>query len=155
MARCMSGWLMIVKLRILAYFEACRDHTTVSMVGVDAVVRIDDDDTLTKPVGHHSHLATAATHSIRSKAVSADHCAACMVEAAAALNARSDASCGCGSLVWIYTTTPRIQIASKAARLSCVAAHVTHVEKRERTSCTWQCWQAERGGQRSAVLVPG
>ena len=31
-----------------------------------------------------------------------------------------------------YTATPRIQIASKAARSSCVAAHVTHVKTGEK-----------------------
>ena len=31
-----------------------------------------------------------------------------------------------------YTATPRIQIASKAARLSCIAAHVTHVKTGEK-----------------------
>ena len=35
----------------------------------------DDDDTIIKVVGHHSHLATGATHRAP-KAVSADHRAA-------------------------------------------------------------------------------
>ena len=68
------------------------------------------------------------------KAVSADHRAACMVDETATLNARSDASCGCGSLVCIHcdaSHTDRV-FASKAARLSCVAAHVTHVKTGEK-----------------------
>ena len=55
-----------------------------------------------------------------------------------------------------YVATPRKQIASKATRLSCVAAHVTHAETGEKElhgSAAAGCWQAERGGQRSAMLI--
>ena len=70
------------------------------------------------------------------KAVGADHRAACMVEAATTLNGRSDASCtascGCGSLVWIHYDALHREITSKAARLSCFAAHATHVKTGEK-----------------------
>ena len=69
------------------------------------------------------------------KAVSADHRAACILEATplrstAALMPR--ASCRCGSLVWTQCNASHTRIASKPARLSCVAAHVTHVETGEK-----------------------
>ena len=48
----------VVLLRFKLTMTTAHDHT----VGADAV-RIDDDDTITKAVGHHSHLATGATHS--------------------------------------------------------------------------------------------
>ena len=48
----------VVLLSVELAMTAAHDYT----VGVDAV-RIDDDDTITKVVGHHSHLATGATHS--------------------------------------------------------------------------------------------
>ena len=48
----------VVLLSAKLAMTAAHDYT----VGVDAV-RIDDDDTITKVVGHHSHLATGATHS--------------------------------------------------------------------------------------------
>ena len=48
----------VVLLSVDLAMTAAHDYT----VGVDAV-RIDDDDTITKVVGHHSHLATGATHS--------------------------------------------------------------------------------------------
>ena len=44
------------------------DHT-VSVDGISDtsdIIRIDDDDTITKLVGHHSHLATGATHTLMS-----------------------------------------------------------------------------------------
>ena len=65
------------------------------------------------------------------KAVSADHRAACMVEATATPNGRSDALCGCGSLIWIhYDASHTDRVKSRA--LSCVAAHVTHVKTGEK-----------------------
>ena len=48
----------VVLLSVDLAMTAAHDYT----VGADAV-RIDDDDTITKAVGHHSHLATGATHS--------------------------------------------------------------------------------------------
>ena len=48
----------VVLLSVKLAMTAAHDYT----VGADAV-RIDDDDTITKVVGHHSHLATGATHS--------------------------------------------------------------------------------------------
>ena len=48
----------VVLLSVELAMTAAHDYT----VGADAV-RIDDDDTITKVVGHHSHLATGATHS--------------------------------------------------------------------------------------------
>ena len=66
------------------------------------------------------------------KAVSADHRAACMVEATATLNARSDGPRAAVAAWYGYTTTPRIQIALKAARLSYFATHVTHVKTGEK-----------------------
>ena len=48
----------VVLLSVDLAMTAAHDYT----VGADAV-RIDDDDTITKVVGHHSHLATGATHS--------------------------------------------------------------------------------------------
>ena len=45
----------------------------------------------------------------------------------AALMPRAAVPAWCG-----YTTTPRIQIASEAARLLCFAAHVTHVKTGEK-----------------------
>ena len=48
----------VILLSVELAMTAAHDYT----VGVDAV-RIDDDDTITKAVGHHSHLATGATHS--------------------------------------------------------------------------------------------
>ena len=48
----------VVLLGVELAMTAAHDYT----VGADAV-RIDDDDTITKVVGHHSHLATGATHS--------------------------------------------------------------------------------------------
>ena len=48
----------VVLLSVELAMTAAHDYT----VDVDAV-RIDDDDTITKVVGHHSHLATGATHS--------------------------------------------------------------------------------------------
>ena len=48
----------VVLLSVDLAMTAANDYT----VGADAV-RIDDDDTITKVVGHHSHLATGATHS--------------------------------------------------------------------------------------------
>ena len=53
-ARCVS----IVWLRLKLTMTTAHDHTVVADDS-----RIDDDDTITKVVGHHSHLATAATHS--------------------------------------------------------------------------------------------
>ena len=50
----------VVLLSVELAMTAAHDYT----VDVDAV-RIDDDDTITKVVGHHSHLATGATHSIQ------------------------------------------------------------------------------------------
>ena len=85
------------------------------------------------------------------KAVSADHRAACMVEATATLHARSDASYGCGSLVWIhYDASHTDRIKSRAFIILCYSCH-TRQDGRE--GAAWQCWQAERGGQRSAMLV--
>ena len=49
----------VVSLRLKTAVTTAHTHT----VGVDAI-RIDDDDTITKVVGHHSHLATGATHSV-------------------------------------------------------------------------------------------
>ena len=48
----------VALLSVELAMTAAHDYT----LGVDAV-RIDDDGTLTKVVGHHSHLATGATHS--------------------------------------------------------------------------------------------
>ena len=85
------------------------------------------------------------------KAVSADHRAACMVEATATLDARSDASCGCGSLVWIHCDASHTdRVKSRAFIMRCCSCH-TRQDGRE--GAAWQCWQAERGGQRSAMLV--
>ena len=85
------------------------------------------------------------------KAVSADHRAACMVEATATLHARSDASCGCGSLAWIHCDASHTdRVKSRAFIMRCCSCH-TRQDGRE--GAAWQCWQAERGGQRSAMLV--
>ena len=85
------------------------------------------------------------------KAVSADHRAACMVEATATLHARSDASYGCGSLVWIHCDASHTdRVKSRAFIMRCCSCH-TRRDGRE--GAAWQCWQAERGGQRSAMLV--
>ena len=48
----------VVLLSVDLAMTAAHDYT----VGADAV-RLDDDDTITKAVGHHSYLATGATHS--------------------------------------------------------------------------------------------
>ena len=62
------------------------------------------------------------------KAVSADHRAACMVEAIATFNGRSDTSCGCGSLVWIhYDTSHTDRVKSRAFIMPCCSC-VTHVK---------------------------
>ena len=55
-----------------------------------------------------------------------------MVEATATLSGRALMLRAAVAAWYKYTATPRIQIASKAARLSCVAAHVTHVETGEK-----------------------
>ena len=97
-----------------------------------------------------SHLATGATHSTQ-EAVSADHRAACIVEAAATLNGRSDASCGCGSLVWIHCDASHTdRVKSRAFIMLCCSCH-TRQDGRE--GAAWQCWQADWGGQRPAMLV--
>ena len=59
-------------------------------------------------------------------------CVSCQCESLYSDQDCSDASCGCGSLVWIHCDASHIQIASKAARLSCFAAHVTHVKTGEK-----------------------
>ena len=85
------------------------------------------------------------------KAVSSDHRAACMVEATATLYARSEASSGCGSFVQIQCIVSHASLMkSRAFIMHCCSCH-THRDGRERAA--WQCWQAERGGQRSATLV--
>ena len=65
------------------------------------------------------------------KAVSADYRATCIVgtslRSTVALMPHAAVAAWYG-----YTATPRIQIASKAARLSCVAARVTHVRTGEK-----------------------
>ena len=48
----------VVSLSLKLAVTTAHDHTA----SVDDI-RIDDDDTITKLVGHHSHLATGATHS--------------------------------------------------------------------------------------------
>ena len=48
----------VVSLSLKLAVTTAHDQT----VSVDDI-RIDDDDTITKLVGHHSHLATGATHS--------------------------------------------------------------------------------------------
>ena len=48
----------VVLLSVKLAMTAAHSHTA----STDAI-RTDDDDTLTKVVGHHSHLATGATHS--------------------------------------------------------------------------------------------
>ena len=50
----------VVSLSLKLVVTTAHGHT----VGADAL-RIDGDDTITKAVGHHSHLATGATHSIQ------------------------------------------------------------------------------------------
>ena len=68
------------------------------------------------------------------KAVSDDHRAACMVEATATLNGRSDAACGRGSLVWIYCDalhTDRVQTRAFIMRGCCMSL-VTHVKTGEK-----------------------
>ena len=87
----------------------------------------DNDDTIIKVVGHYSYLATGATRSTQGHAqggVSADHRAACMVEATATLHARSDTSYGCGSLVWIhYDASHTDRIKSRAFIILCYSCH--------------------------------
>ena len=97
--------------------------------------------------GHRSHPQQVTAP----QAVSADHRTACMVEATATLHARSDASCGCGSLVWIHCDASHTdRVKSRAFIMRCCSCH-TRQDGRE--GAAWQCWQAERGGQRSAMLV--
>ena len=48
----------VVLLSVKLTMTAAHSHT----VSTDAIWTA-DDDTLTKDVGHHSHLATGATHS--------------------------------------------------------------------------------------------
>ena len=50
----------VVLLSVKLAMTAAHSHTA----STDAVWT-DDDDTLTKAVGYHSHLATGATHSIQ------------------------------------------------------------------------------------------
>ena len=64
----------------------------------------------------------------------------------------------CGSSWYGYTTTPRIQIASKAAHLPCVAAHATHVETGEKELHRLHGSagsRGERGGQRRPLCLSG
>ena len=90
-----------------------------------------DDDTLTKVVDHLSHLTTGATHSTQG-GQSADHRGPhawwkLSLSSTVAPIPRAAVAAWYG-----YVATPRIQIASKAARLSCVAAHITHAETGEK-----------------------
>ena len=128
---------MIVELRSNYVFlrtsklavTTAHDPPTVS---TDAIWTL-DDDALTKVSWVITHIWPQEPPTAP-KAVSADHSAAFIVEAAATLNGRSDASCGRSSLVWIHydaSHTDRIK-RLKAARLSCFAAHVTHVETGEK-----------------------
>ena len=87
----------------------------------------------------HSQKSWVITHiwpqepPIAPKAVSADHRAAHIVEAAATLETTVVLMPRAAVAAWYgYTAMPRIQIASKAARLSCFAAHVTHVKTGEK-----------------------
>ena len=134
----------VVLLSFELAMTAAHDYTA----GADAV-RIDDDDTLTKSwVITHIWPQEPPT---APKAVSADHRAACMVEATATLHARSHASCGCGSLVWIHCDASHTdRVKSRAFIMRCCSCH-TRQDGRE--GAAWQCWQAGRGGQRSAMLV--
>ena len=70
------------------------------------------------------------------KAVSADHRAACMVEATATLHARSDASCGCGSLLLGMDTLRRLAYRSRQKpRVYHALLLMSHTSRRERMSC--------------------
>ena len=89
------------------------------------------------------------------KAVSADLRAACIVEAAATINGRSDASYGCGSfMVWVHCDASHTdRVKSRAFIMPCCLCH-TRQDGKE--GAAWQCWQAERGGhsgQRSATCM--
>ena len=83
----------VVSLSLKLAMTTAHDHT----VSNDAI-RTDNDDTIIKVVGHFTHIWPQEP-TTAPQAVSADHRAACMVEATATLHARSDASCGRGSLV--------------------------------------------------------
>ena len=81
-----------------------------------------------------THMFGHRSHSQAPKAVSADHRAACMIKATATLNGRSDASCGCDSLVWIHCDaahTDRVKSRAFIMRI-CVAAHVILVKTGEK-----------------------
>ena len=85
------------------------------------------------------------------KAVSSDHRAACIVEATATLYARSDASSGRGSFVQIQGIVSHASLMkSRAFIMHCCTCHAY---RDGREGAAWQRWQAERGGERSAMLV--
>ena len=117
----------VVLLSVKLAMTAAHSHTT----STDAIWT-DDDDTLTKlksrgsslTFGHRSH----PQHPRRSALTTAPHAWSKLpLRSTLALMPRAAVAAWYG-----YTTTPRIQIASKAARLSCVAAHVTHVKTGEK-----------------------
>ena len=87
----------VVSLSLKLAMTTAHGHT----VGTDAE-RIDDDGTMV-----HAQKSWVITHiwphepPTAPYAVSADHHAACIVEATATLHARSDASSGCDSFVQI------------------------------------------------------
>ena len=117
----------------------------------------DDHDALIKVVGHHSHLATGATHSAQGgqrwppRRICIDGRSYRYLTAT--LSGRSDASCGCGSLVWIHCDASHTdRVKSRAFIMRCCSCH-RHTRQDGREGAAWQCWQAERSGQRSAMLV--
>ena len=54
-----------------------------------------------------------------------------------------------------YTTMPRIQIAGQKPRVYHELLLMSHTSSPQdgREGAAWQCWQAQQGGQRSAMLV--